>query len=47
VKNPCSKDKLARKGALLELAMSIDGSSLWALSRVLGISHHNLSQAIE
>jgi hypothetical protein len=47
VKIPCSKDKLARRGALLEAAMSVDGSSLRALLRVMGTGRHNLSRAIK
>jgi hypothetical protein len=48
MKNPHSKDKLARKGTLFEAIVSVvDGGSLWALSQVLGIGHHNLSHAVE
>jgi hypothetical protein len=28
MKNPCSKDKLARRGALLEVVVSVDDFSL-------------------
>ncbi len=47
VKNPCSKEKLVRRGTLLEVAMNVDTSSLWALLRVFGIGCHHLSCAIE
>jgi hypothetical protein len=43
MKNPCSKDNLARRGALLKVAMNVDGSNLGALSRVLGTSYQNFS----
>jgi hypothetical protein len=47
VKNPCSKYKLARKGALIDVAANVNTSSLRVLSWVLGISCHNLSCTIK
>jgi hypothetical protein len=48
VKNPHSKDKMARKGTLLETTISVvDGGNLWTLSQVLGTRCHNLSHAVE
>ncbi len=47
MKIPCSKVKLARKGTLFEVVVSVDGFNLQALSHVLGISCHNLSHVLE
>jgi hypothetical protein len=48
VKNPHSKYKLARKGTLLEIAISVvGGGSLQTLSQVLDTSRHNFTSAVE
>jgi hypothetical protein len=46
LKQANSKDRLTRKGALQDL-MTIDGTCVHALSRVLGISKQNLVCTIE
>ncbi len=45
-KSMCFRKKVVRRGALLETTMSVNTTSLQALSQVLGTSHHNLSHGI-
>jgi hypothetical protein len=47
LKNPCSKEKLARKKVLLEAAVGSDVSGVRALSKVLGANPRCVAAAVE